>query len=707
MHEILSYDELYQKYQELQFRVTRFSSIEQELINTRDRLDQELVVYKRLNNFNSEALRCNDIQQFLQLVAESIIDIFEIEIGYANFKYESKNLSDHPIIALEGGSLLERDIHEEMEFLIDRNIIGSKAKLFDREELVNYLPSPLFNSCIISKKIRINRSGDFVIAGAIGSKMALNYNDFDNRSVTLFTVFLQQCEVILNNILTIKRNLEQIEQINLADRELKKLSMIATRTKSGVIITDKFGRVEWVNESFTTTTGYLLDEIIGLKPKDFLQTDDPNNEHPKKMLSEALRLKQGIELTIQNKTKEGNIYYNLLEITPIFDDSGELLNFIAIQKNISEEVHYKKQLEDINSRFELVNSAANIGIWENDLINKKVSWNDVMYHIYDIKKSENYNLFNLWREVIDSEDFEKMSKNIDLLVQGEIPMFFQEYSVCLPYSKNQNRFFRSFATTERDENNRIMRVLGTTQDITEGRTFELKILEKNEELLKINRELDQFVYSVSHDLRSPLLSIKGILTLIESSPSDEEKELYFSLIGKSISRLDTTILEILDFARNARLEQEYTEYNFSVFIKDIFVDMEFISDDPIDLLFSCESSEMVFLDKPRLGILMKNIIANGIKYRKKSEENSFVHVLLNEDESNYFISVKDNGEGISDKNKLKVFEMFYRASSSSTGTGLGLYICQDIVRKMNGSINLNSELGIGTEIKITLPKIKI
>ena len=385
MHEILSYDELYQKYQELQFRVTRFSSIEQELINTRDRLDQELVVYKRLNIFNSEALRCNDIQQFLQLVAESIIDIFEIEIGYANFKYESKNLSDHPIIALEGGSLLERDIHEEMEFLIDRNIIGSKAKLFDREELVNYLPSPLFNSCIISKKIRINRSGDLVIAGAIGSKMALNYNDFDNRSVTLFTVFLHQCEVILNNILTIKRNFEQIEQINLADRELKKLSMIATRTKSGVIITDKFGRVEWVNESFTTTTGYLLDEIIGLKPKDFLQTDDPNNEHPKKMLSEALRLKQGIELTIQNKTKEGNIYYNLLEITPIFDDSGELLNFIAIQKNISEEVHYKKQLEDINSRFELVNSAANIGIWENDLINKKVSWNDVMYHIYDIK----------------------------------------------------------------------------------------------------------------------------------------------------------------------------------------------------------------------------------------------------------------------------------------------------------------------------------
>lgn len=704
----LSYDDLLQKYQDLQLRVTRFSSIEQSLINVRDKLDQELDVYKKLNNFNSKGLKCKEIDQLLLLIVESIIDIFEIEIGFASYQqYELANNSvsdDKKIIFIEGAGLLDVQIAQEIEFLVERNIYGGKVKHFENTELIGYIPDSKLSSCILSKKLKIGVFGELVISGAIGVKKAANFKEFDSRSMALFTVFVQQSEAFLSNMLAVKKNLEQLELITRSELELKKLSLIATRAKSGVIISDKFGRIEWVNNSFTETTGYTLEEVQGMKPKDFLQTDDPINNDAKIQLSNALKQKKAVDVIIQNRTKSGRIYFNHLEITPVLNEYSEILNFIAIQKDISEEVRYKKELENINSRFELVTEGADIGIWENDLVRGKTTWNDVLLNLHGIADKTEENLFFVWQESIHPEDKEILAESVELLFKGEISLFRKEYRILLKNFDNEERYVRSFAIVERDENNKVIRILGTTIDITEARNAELRILEKNEELMKINGELDQFVYSVSHDLRSPLMSIKGILSLIDSEESDEERQMYLSLIAQSVSRLDNTILEILDYSRNARMEEGFSSFNFKEMIQNIFADLTYLTNDPVELKLVINGADEVEMDKPRMDILMKNLISNGIKYRRRSNEVSFVQVSLDRDDQFYSVTVLDNGEGISEDNQLRVFDMFYRASTSTPGTGLGLYICKDIVAKMKGTLKLKSVSGMGTEISISLPK---
>jgi signal transduction histidine kinase len=111
----------------------------------------------------------------------------------------------------------------------------------------------------------------------------------------------------------------------------------------------------------------------------------------------------------------------------------------------------------------------------------------------------------------------------------------------------------------------------------------------------------------------------------------------------------------------------------------------------------------IWYDANVLAKVFNNLISNAIKYRKKNTSTALVHVKIKHEGELFTIDIIDNGEGISERNQKRVFEMFYRASSSSQGTGLGLAMCQEIVKKLNGEIKLTSELGTGTTITLTLP----
>ena len=246
--------------------------------------------------------------------------------------------------------------------------------------------------------------------------------------------------------------------------------------------------------------------------------------------------------------------------------------------------------------------------------------------------------------------------------------------------------------------------MGSTTDITDSKNYENQLLRNNEELKKINSELDQFVYSVSHDLRSPLLSVKGLLSLIKLAEGDIESEQFMGLIQKSINRLDDTVLEILEYSRNSRKELEISSFDLNTQVQSIFEDLGYLSEKNVELSVFDHIKEHVNLDLKRIEKLLYNLISNGIKYKDSAKEQPFVHVHLHRSDTDYIIEVEDNGEGISPENQKRVFDMFYRASVSASGTGLGLYLCKELVSKMNGEILLDSEAGKGTKITVTLPR---
>jgi signal transduction histidine kinase len=234
------------------------------------------------------------------------------------------------------------------------------------------------------------------------------------------------------------------------------------------------------------------------------------------------------------------------------------------------------------------------------------------------------------------------------------------------------------------------------------------LLQSNDELKKSNKELDSFVYSVSHDLRAPLSSMLGVVGLCEMGTMDPFMQKNVSLLKSSIKKLDGFIIDILDYSRNSRLEVDRQEIHFTDLLTDISNNLKFMGADDqrkVDIRMTIRNGIIFYSDKSRISIILNNLISNGIRYQNPQTSDPFVEIEVNVSESAADILIKDNGIGIDRENQAKVFNMFYRVSTKSVGSGLGLYIVKETVEKLQGAIELKSEPGKGTEFSIHLPNL--
>ena len=702
--ELLPYEELLQKYRDLQLRVTRFSSIEQNLINTQDLLDQELVLYKRLSKFNKDALRDLSLKKFIQLVTEAIVDIFETEFSMVLIEKNEGNQPEY--IFFTEGFRLSDDI--KINYISDilkigQNLPNNKSHVFDESFLKNYANFLDFSRSIYYHVTDTDLNLSIYLFGLVGKKREANFTHFQTRHETIFSIFAQQVQSLFGNIEKSFKIKSQFETIISSEREQRKLSQIATKTTNGVIISDEFGKIVWVNEAFQNITGYTFEEVIGKKPKDFLQGKDSDTEALLK-LKHALQQKEPVEVALVNYKKNGQKYFNALQITPVFDEKGKHQNFIALQKDITEEVYAKNELLRINSRFELITEKSHIGIWEWDLKSGKTSWNQVLIEQYGADNTYmEKDFFNYWKTFLHPDEEERVQKKLNDFIKSGNEIMEDEFSIIHGKTK-EILTLRSLIIAERDIHRNLLRVVGTNIDITAKKKFEKNILQKNEELKKINSELDNFVYSVSHDLRSPLLSVKGILSLIfKTTQIDDKANNYLKMAEKSILRLDGTIQEILEYSRNARLGIKFEEVNLQELVNAIYDDLKYSTQNKVEFKTDISFTHDIITDKARINTLLKNIIGNAFKYIKNNVNDSFV-LFKAGIENNYLnITVSDNGEGIATEHLSKIFDMFYRASKSSTGTGLGLYICKEIMNKLNGEISISSKVNEGTSVFLKIP----
>lgn len=244
------------------------------------------------------------------------------------------------------------------------------------------------------------------------------------------------------------------------------------------------------------------------------------------------------------------------------------------------------------------------------------------------------------------------------------------------------------------------------QEITELKKSEEQLKAQNIELEKVNHELDQFVYSASHNLRAPLLSVKGLLGLIE----DEEMEAparqrFIDEIYKSIQRLDATIKDIIDYSKNARLELLPTPIDLEQLVRNTHEDLKFYEGTTVSLEIITRITSAFCSDERRLNSIVHNIMSNSVKYSDQSKEHCVVNVEIEVNRETCKLVFTDNGKGISVENQHRVFDMFYRGTTERSGSGLGLYIVKEMTERIGGSIELQSELGKGTSLTLTLPNL--
>ncbi len=249
-------------------------------------------------------------------------------------------------------------------------------------------------------------------------------------------------------------------------------------------------------------------------------------------------------------------------------------------------------------------------------------------------------------------------------------------------------------------------ILASAINITEGRKDEIKLEQKNKELQKTNTELDRFVYSVSHDLRAPLKSLLGLADIINNDIEPESKEQLkrLQMMKQSVIKLDNFIEDIMHYSRNSRMEVAKEEIYFEEAINDIRETHKFMEGTMgIKLKLEIQQAEKFISDKRRVIVILGNLLSNAIKYQDATKENSFVNIMVQCSKENAIISVEDNGIGIAKNKQEKIFEMFYRATTLSSGSGLGMYILKESIEKLGGTIALESELAKGAKFTVTIP----
>ncbi|MFM7329279.1 MAG: sensor histidine kinase [Bacteroidota bacterium] len=228
---------------------------------------------------------------------------------------------------------------------------------------------------------------------------------------------------------------------------------------------------------------------------------------------------------------------------------------------------------------------------------------------------------------------------------------------------------------------------------------------RNEDLTKANTELDNFVYRVSHDLRSPLLSVKGLLALVFVEPGlDRKTEGYLRMADKSINRLDETIREILEYSRNSRLSIRFDYFNIRKMTEGIFEDLKYLASPEFRFSLEIHGADEICSDGYRINTVLRNIVSNSVKYQRRDIPDPNVSVVIRHSALDVLIEVKDNGTGIHENSLPRVFDMFYRGNSNQVGTGLGLYICKEVLNKLGGTIKIRSEVNKGTVVNILFPK---
>lgn len=231
---------------------------------------------------------------------------------------------------------------------------------------------------------------------------------------------------------------------------------------------------------------------------------------------------------------------------------------------------------------------------------------------------------------------------------------------------------------------------------------------KNDELTKINNDLDSFVYTASHDLKAPVSNIEGlmitlsdVLTTIEGV--NEEVQPLFEMINASINRFKNTILDLTEITKiQKNFNDDVSEVNIQEIIKDVMFSIEnLINESKAEVQILIDSPISIKFSKVNFKSIVYNLISNAVKY-KAEDRSPKITISARKENNKFFFSIRDNGLGISKENKKKLFSMFKRFHDHVEGTGVGLYIVKRIVDNNGGIIEIDSEEGKGTEFKIQL-----
>jgi PAS domain S-box-containing protein len=283
----------------------------------------------------------------------------------------------------------------------------------------------------------------------------------------------------------------------------------------------------------------------------------------------------------------------------------------------------------------------------------------------------------IWRELLFQTD-NSQKKELTLVGRDGLPIHFD------------------VSLTNHSKNDKVNGWIIHLHNITDQKTD----LQKLEDA---NQHLDHFIFKTTHDLRAPLRSALGLLNLAETS-SEPERSNYLRLLKASLLKLDAFIEEVNSFYRNDKLAIGREEIDLRELLK---AELDSLANLPeaegVEVSVDVQQQAKLFSDSIRFRTIFSNILSNSYKYKDESKTSRKVAISALVTSEELLLTVADNGVGIAPEYHQKIFDMFYRANDTKTGTGLGLYIVKDTVERLGGKIQLESKPGVGSTFTISMP----
>ena len=384
--------------------------------------------------------------------------------------------------------------------------------------------------------------------------------------------------------------------------------------------------------------------------------------------------------------------------------------------DITERKQADEEIRHLNERIATATRSAQVGIWDWDVANNLLVWDDQMYALYGLKKDEFAGAYEAWVSGLHPEDREFCEDETRLALQG-VKTYDSEFRVVWP--DGSIRYLKAKGEVFHDEEKKPIRMLGVNFDITDRKQAEDKIKKLNEELEQrviertsqleaVNKELETFTYSVSHDLKAPLRGIDGYSKLLHdlyAGVLPDEAQSFVSTIRSSTRQMNQLIEDLLEYSRLERSQFRNEKIKISELIDSItLIYKNELETGNFILKTNIPDIELV-ADEKGLTIALRNLIENALKFSADTTH-PVIEIEVEENKTSWIIRVTDNGIGFDMKYSERIFEIFQRLQRPEDypGTGIGLAMVSKAMQRMQGKAWATSKPGHGSSFYLEIPK---
>jgi len=483
-----------------------------------------------------------------------------------------------------------------------------------------------------------------------------------------------------------------ITERKVSETRLRMLNSAFDSFTLAMAITDIDGHIKWVNPAFAILTGYNTNEVIGKFPsilKSGKQDDDFYQGFWQTILSGKVWSGELI-----NKRKDGSLYYEEETITPVFNEKGEISNFITIKIDISHRREIEEALRLSEQRWQFALEGSGDGIWDWDVISNEVFYSKQWKAMLGFGNDEIGDTRDEWVNLIHPDDRERSFADLESHFNGETDIYVSEHRMLCKDGSYKWILDRG-KTIEWLEKGVPLRVIGTHTDITQRKILEETLKKGIEKERELNDLKSRFVSIASHEFRTPLASILIISeSLIAYWKKMEEIQIVERLdkIKDQILHLSNIVNDVLQISK---IQEGKTEINpeyidIVSLCKQVINSFNSTNQSQNTIRFEFSPGEhILLLDERLMKQVMSNLISNAIKY---TLENPIIKIRLEKTVSETVISVSDNGIGIPVEEQKHLFAPFFRASNTRLiqGNGLGLNIVRESVRLQGGEVTFES-----------------